>query len=354
MKLPGMLPHNHTGPVAENEVPLKAKVSFLMQPSAYPEKATKLEVKETHMSWVFLVNDLAYKLKKPVTNSLFDFQTLEARLQNCLEEVRVNKRLAADIYLGIVPLVINEVGKIQLDGKGQIVDWLVKMKRIPEENFLDLAIKSQKQDKVLIESAAHALTEFYRKAAPVETDLVRFNKKLKEEIVATHTGLMNPVYHFSPAVINEITNRLLQFLDSHYLLFDNRIANGKIIEAHGDLKPEHICLVPQPTIIDALEFCRELRIMDIAEELAFLDMECEMMGDIVTGQLFFDYYQKESADKITESLIFFYKSKKAFLRTYLVARHITESDYKDDTKWLFRANAYLQLAQKYANKLSPY
>ncbi len=349
-----MLPNNHTGPVAENEVPLKAKVSFLMQPSAYPEKATNVEAKETHMSWVFLVNGLAYKLKKPVTNSLFDFKTLEARLQNCLEEVRVNKRLADDIYLGIVPLVINEVGNLQIDGKGQIVDWLVKMKRIPEENFLDLAIKSQKHDKVLIESAAHALTEFYKNANPVEIDPVLHRKKLKEEIISTHAELIKPVFHLPVAVNQQITNKLLQFLDTHYLLFDNRVANGKIIEAHGDLRPEHICLVPQPTIIDALEFCRELRIMDIAEELAFLDMECEMMGDLVTGQLFFDYYQKESDDKITESLIFFYKSKKAFLRTYLVARHITESNYKDDTKWLFRANAYLQLAQKYANKLPPY
>lgn len=348
-----MLPNNHTGLVAENEVPLKAKVSFLMQPSAYPEKATNVEVKETHMSWVFLVNGFAYKLKKPVTNCLFDFQTLEARLKNCMEEVRVNKRLAKDIYLGIVPLVINEVGKLQLDGKGQIVDWLVKMKRIPEENFLDLAIKSQKPGKALIERAARVLTEFYKNASPVKIDPVLHRKKLKEEVISTHAELIKPVYHLPVAVNQQITNKLLQFLDTHYLLFDNRVANGKIIEAHGDLKPEHVCLVPQCAFIDALEFSTELRIMDIAEELSFLDMECEMMGDFVTGKIFFDYYQKVSADKIPELLIFFYKSKKAFLRTYLVARHITESEYKDDTKWLTKANAYLELAQKYASQLPP-
>ncbi|MDP4284296.1 MAG: hypothetical protein Q8891_07730 [Bacteroidota bacterium] len=346
-----MLPNNHTGLVAENEVPLKAKVSFLMQPSAYPEKATNVEVKETHMSWVFLVNGFAYKLKKPVINSFFDFQTLEARLKNCMEEVRVNKRLANDIYLGIVPLVINEVGKLQLDGKGQIVDWLVKMKRIPEENFLHLAIRSKKKLKELIESAARVLTEFYKKATPVQIDPISHRKKLKEEIVATQAELIYPVYHLPVAVNKQITNKLLQFLDTHYLLFDNRVAKGKIIEAHGDLKPEHICLVPQSAIIDALEFSKELRIMDIAEEMSFLDMECEMMGDPVTGKIFFDYYQEVSADKIPESLIFFYKSKKAFLRTYLVARHITEANYKDDPKWLTRANAYLQLSEKYANKL---
>jgi aminoglycoside phosphotransferase family enzyme len=348
-----VLPNHHIELVAENEVPLGEKVSFLKQPSVYPHSPSKVEAKETHMSWVFLADGFAYKLKKPVSNGLFDFKTLEARLQDCVAEMRVNKRLANDIYIGIVPLVINEEGNLELDGMGKVVDWLVKMKRIPEENFLDLAIRSGKTRKELIESGARVLTEFYKKAIPVQTDAVAHRKKLKEEIVTAHTGLMDPVYHFSVPVIKEITNKLIQFLDTHFLLFDNRIAKGKIIEAHGDLKPEHICLVPQCAFIDALEFSKELRIMDIAEELSFLDMECEMMGDTVTGQIFFDYYQKLSADKIPEPLIFFYKSKKAFLRAFLVARHITDPGYKDDPKWLIRANAYLQLAHKYAEKLIP-
>lgn len=346
-----MLPDHHIDVVAENEVGLNEKVSFLKQPSVYPHNPSQVEAKETHMSWVFLANGFAYKLKKPVSNVVFDFKTLEARLQNCVEEVKVNKRLANKIYLGIVPLVINEGGKLQLDGKGKVVDWLVKMKRIPEENFLDLAIRSGKTRKDLIESGARVLTEFYNKAIPVQTDAVVYRKKLKEEIVASYAGLLNPVYHFSTPMIKEIANKLIQFLDTHFLLFDNRISKGKIIEAHGDLRPEHICLVPECAFIDALEFSKELRIMDIAEELSFLDMECEMMGDTVTGHIFFDYYQKFSADQIHELMIFFYKSKKAFLRAYLVARHITDPGYKDDPKWLIRANDYLKLAHRYAEKL---
>ncbi|KAA9035664.1 hypothetical protein FW778_20790 [Ginsengibacter hankyongi] len=345
--------NNHIESVVEHKVPLTEKVSFLMQPQSYPHPVTKVEAKETHMSWVFLVNGFAYKLKKPVTNSLFDFRTLEARLKNGIEEVRVNKRLADDIYLGIVPLVINEVGKLQIEGKGKIVDWLVKMKRISEKNFLHLAIKSQKPDKALVEEAAKVLTEFYKNASPVKIEPVLHRKKLKEDITSTHAELIKEIYHFSVALVEQISSTLLHFLDNHFLLFDKRIEDGKIIEAHGDLKPEHICLSPQSAFIDALEFNTELRIMDIAEELSFLDMECEMMGDLVTGQIFFNHYRKLSADDIPESLIFFYKSKKAFLRTYLVARHITEPSYKDDPKWMIRANAYLQLAKKYAYKLIP-
>ena len=345
--------NNHIESVVEHEVPLIEKVSFLMQPQSYPHHVAKVEAKETHMSWVFLANGFAYKLKKPVTNSLFDFRTLEARLKNSIDEVRINKRLADDIYLGIVPLVINEVGKLQIEGKGKVIDWLVKMNRISEKNFLHLAIKSQKPHKALVEEAAKVLTEFYKNVAPVKIDPVLHRKKLKEDIVSTHGELIKEIYHFPLALVEQITSTLLHFLDNHFLLFDQRIENGKIIEAHGDLKPEHICLAPQSAFIDALEFNTELRVMDIAEELSFLDMECEMMGDVVTGQIFFDHYRKLSFDDIPESLIFFYKSKKAFLRTYLVARHITEPSYKDDPKWMTRANAYLQLAKKYAEKLTP-
>lgn len=343
-----MLHNSHKGAVAENETPLKEKVAFLLQPSVYPGNAAKVKGIETHMSWVFLVGGFAYKLKKPVTNGLFDFQTLEARLQNCAEEVRVNRRLASDIYLGIVPLVINEDGKLQIDGQGKIIDWLVKMKRIPEKNFLHLAIQSKKKRKKLIESAARVLTEFYKEAHPVQINTISHIKKLEGEILQIHAELMNPAYHISVSANQQITQKLLQFLKVQDFLFDNRVAKGKIIEAHGDLKPEHICLRPQCAFIDALEFNKELRIMDVAEELSFLDMECEMLGDPVTGKIFFDYYQKASADEIPESLIFFYKSKKAFLRAFLVSRHVTEPKYKNDPKWLTRANDYLQLSKKYA------
>jgi len=334
-------------PLAEDAVSVIEKVSFLKQPEAYPHAGAKVETKETHMSWIFLTDNTVYKLKKPVVFPFLDFRTLEARLKNCREELRLNKRLATGIYIGVVPLVLNEEGKLQLEGKGQIVDWLVKMKRIPEENLLDYAIKHKQVGETLIKKAAEVLVRFYRAAPPVQIDPDLYKKKLKDEIISTHTELLLPQFYFPVVLIEQISNNLVQFLRDHSVLFEERIVNGKIIEGHGDLKPEHICLLPDPAFIDALEFNWDLRIMDIAEELSFLDMECEMMGDLTTGKLFFDYYQKLSGDAVPEPLTFFYKAKKAFTRTYLVARHIIEPDYKDEPKWLNKANAYLQLAKKY-------
>ena len=337
-------------PPAGRVVSLEEKISFLKQARAYPYPVADVGVRETHMSWIFFANDTVYKLKKPVVYSFLDFRTLEARLKNCREEVRLNRRLAGDIYYGAVPLVLNEKGELQIEGKGCIVEWLVKMKRIAEENFLDHAIKYQQTKQSLIEGAANLLAEFYKQAPPVHVKINSYRKKLKNEIATTSKKLLQPLYHFPGLLIEHISNNLTRFLDDHTDEFRERIFKGKIIEAHGDLKPEHICLFPRPAIIDALEFNRGLRIMDIAEELSFLDLECEVLGDQATGKVFFDCYHKISGDRIPNPLIFFYKAKKAFLRTYLVARHIEEAGYKDEPKWLKRANMYLEIAQKYNDR----
>lgn len=334
-------------PVAEKEMKLKEKVTFLKQPFAYPHPVLKVETKETHMSWIFMAGDFVYKLKKPVVYRFLDFRTLDARLQDCEEEIRLNKQLAGFIYMGIIPLVLNEADKLQLEGKGRVVEWLVKMKRIPDENFLDYGLKHHTTDEAKVKAAARLLTEFYKNAPAVTTEPALYRKKLQDEVISTRTELLMPIYHFPVEFIEHINNNLTHFLTSQAALFDTRMANGRIIEAHGDLRPEHIVLYPRPAIIDALEFNRDLRIMDIAEELSFLDMECEMMGSPVTGQLFLDYYQYFSNDSIPVSLIHFYKTKKAFLRAYLVARHVTEPAYKDEPRWLNKAYGYLQLANKY-------
>src|SRR5665647_948539 len=178
--------------VKEN-IPLSEKVSFLKQPGAYQHPGVKVETKETHTSWVFLVDDFAYKLKKPVHLRFLNLRTLEARLKNCQEEIRLNKRLAADLYVGIVSLVLNEEGKLQLEGKGRVIDWLVKMKRIPEENLLDYAIRHHRADKGLVEGAAVLLAQFYKKALPVYLKPDLYRRKLKKEIISTRIDLLHPL-----------------------------------------------------------------------------------------------------------------------------------------------------------------
>lgn len=336
----------------QTEISIEKKVSFLRQPTAYAGRNVTVQVKETHMSWVFLANDFAYKLKKPVANRLFDFRTIQARLKNCMEELRLNKSLAKGIYVGIVPLTMSKVGELQVDGTGKIVDWLVKMKRIPEEKMLDYVIVHRGIDKLHVERVARLLINFYQSSRPVPMTVSKYIRRLEADILFNYIELARPLFHLPPALVKSLTARQVAFISDNYFLFGERIKKNRIIEAHGDLRPEHICIGAAPVIIDRLEFNKELRIMDIAEEMSFLSIECEILGNPAVGQLFLDQYIKATSDNISPALITFYKIKRACLRAYLVARHKEEERYKDDPKWMSKANAYLKLAERYCQQLA--
>src|SRR5215831_17069816 len=122
---------------------IEEKVAFLRRPASYPQRGGQVETIQTHMSWVFLTDKHAWKLKKPVRNEYLDFSTPEARRLDCCREVRFNRRPARDVYLAVVPLTVNKNGKLQLGGRGRPVDSLVLMRRFPSSRMLDYLIKSR-------------------------------------------------------------------------------------------------------------------------------------------------------------------------------------------------------------------
>lgn len=335
------------------DVRVEEKVRFLSQPSAYPFNTKDVIIKETHMSWVFLANGFVYKMKKPVAYDLFDHRTLPSRLRNSREEFSINQFLARDIYLGVVPLVINEKAKLQLEGAGTVVDWLVKMRRIPEENMLDSAIQHHCVNETAVRGAARLLAAFYAAAPRVPLNSQQYLRKLETDILITHLQLLLPAYHLPFNLLTKLKDALTAFLVAYPALFRERVQRSKILDAHGDLRPEHICLADEPVIIDRLEFSKALRVMDPAEELAYLAMECTMLGNPHVGELFFDVYKECSGDILSPYLVRFYKAKKAFVRAYLVVRHLDEEPYRSDPKWLVKAHAYLQLAEQYLPQAAP-
>jgi aminoglycoside phosphotransferase family enzyme len=124
---------------------LSDRVAFLSCPETYPDPPERVEPIETHMAWVFLSEQHAWKLKKPVRTRSLDFSTVEARRRDCLLEVELNQRLAPGVYQGIVPLTVDASGRLHLasgsDGpQGAVVDWLVQMRRLPRALMLDARI----------------------------------------------------------------------------------------------------------------------------------------------------------------------------------------------------------------------
>ena len=141
-------------------------VKALSQPDAYPERSTSVSLRQTHISWVFLTDDFVYKIKKPVNFGFLDFTTLAARKRFCEEEVRLNRRLAPDVYLGVVAVTAAD-GSIRVGGAGEPIEYAVQMHRLPEERMLPSLLAAGKVTPDIMRRLARLLVEFHAQAEPL-------------------------------------------------------------------------------------------------------------------------------------------------------------------------------------------
>ena len=328
---------------------LRAKVAFLSRPESYPEGPAAVEVVQTHMSCVFLTDRHAYKLKKPVRYDFLDFSTLEARRLDCEAELTLNRRLAHDVYLEVAPLTVEPGGGLSLRGGGEIVEWLVKMRRLPRALMLDQAMHDARVGRDDVRRFTLALADFYRRAEPVILDAGEYRGRFERGIRANQQELSAPDYGLPPALLQAVAAGQLAVLERDAPLLDQRVTQRRIVEGHGDLRPEHVCLGPEPLFIDCLEFNREWRQLDPADELAYLAMECEHAGAAWIGEAVFGTYREATGDEPPAALVRFYKSYRAAVRAKLSAWHLKDHpDPADQGKWIGRARRYLELAQRYA------
>ena len=331
---------------------IDAKVEFLRRPETYPIAPDRVEVIETHMSWVFLAGDLVYKLKKPVRYEFLDFSTSEARRRNCEEEVRLNRRLAPDVYLAVVPLVLAGGATLRLGGDGEPVDWLVQMRRLPERLMLDHAIRAGTATASDARRCALTLATFYRSCTPVPMTPWRYRQRFADGVRAAYRELGASEYGLSSEVLRVVSSSQLAFLERSVGLFDQRVSERRIVEGHGDLRPEHVCLADPPLFIDCLEFNREWRLIDPADELAYLALECEHADAAFIGEAVLAAYRDETGDTAPEPLVRFYKSYRAGVRAKLSAWHLQDHVAEADRrKWKERARLYLDRAHHYGVSL---
>ena len=333
------------------DVPIDDKVSFLQRPEAYPERPIRVDVVETHMSWVFLTESHAYKLKKPVRSEAFDFRSLPARRHNCLEEVRLNRRLAPGIYLGIVPVAVDDGGNLHLGEDGTVVDWLIKMKRLPADRTLEHVIRSGTLSPAGIRRIARILSRFYKQSVPLVVDPAQHRKSFAVAIRAMEATLHDPTYALPAPMIAAAARAGTMFVEQHGVILEQRARDGHIVEAHGDLRPEHVYLLPNPVIVDRLEFSFALRSLDPVDELAYLALECDRLGAAQVGPLLFEAYEAQMGEKPEPDLIAFYKIFRAMVRAKLAVLHIDDRTVGNPEKWRRRATEYLSVACENARQL---
>ena len=323
-------------------------VRWLTRSEAYPHRPACVEHLETHISHVLLAGPLVYKLKKPVTYDFLDFSTLAARERACREELRLNRRLAPDTYLDVVPVVREPGGTFRLGGHGEVVDWLVEMRRLPTELTLDVLARQGKLKPGHIQRLAAILNRFYESLPPIELPPVAYVNRCRQHVQGNLRELISVQHHLPHLVVERVHGFQLQLLGLAPELFEERAAAGRVIDGHGDLRPEHICLGEEVAIFDCIEFNAEFRQIDVADELAFLASECDFLGVEWVGPSLRAAYERHSGDRSPEVLWAFYKSYRACVRAKIAALRADQLQGEAQTAAVREAERHLAFADSYA------
>lgn len=337
-------------PITIPEISLADKVAFLSRGRVYRPPVAEVTRRDTHMSHVFLVGDQVFKLKKPVRFPYLDFSTLQRREAACRAEIELNRRLAPDVYRGVVPLVRSATG-LAIGGRGEVVDWLVVMKRLDENQMLDRVIAAGQLQRWQIDRLASTLVQFYRRATTSLASPAAHIAELARGIAYNRRILFDPRFHLPLGRVRHVDGVLRRFMKERHCLLAGRVRGRHIIDGHGDLRPEHIWLGDQVRIIDCLEFNRSLRMVDPVDELAFLCVECERLGAAWAGEHLRRRMMRALHDGQREELFVFYHCYRAMLRARLATAHLLEANPRTPEKWLPLAFSYLQLAAADAVRL---
>ena len=327
-------------------VSLAEKIRFLSDPASYAHAPRTVRVVETHMSFVFIAEAKTYKLKKPVRFSFLDFSTLELREAMCREELRLNRRLAPDVYLDVRALTETPAGALAIGGGGPVVDWLIEMKSLPERQMLDVMLAEKRVSAHEIQFLAQRLADFYLKAevstiAPADYARRFFREQqVNREILTARAFKLD--HGRSSLVLDRLDARLV--LDRP--LLEERVRAGCVVEGHGDLRPEHVNFSDGIAIFDSLEFNAELRQVDPFDEIAFLGVECAQLGAPEIGPMLAEAVAKRLGVGVPQRLIPLYAAWRAVLRARLAVAHLLDPTPRTPEKWEPLAGRYLALAEK--------
>src|SRR5262245_21527713 len=299
-------------------------VAALTDPAIYPHAVNRVELVETHISWVFLAGDRVYKVKKPVDLGFLDFTTLERRRFFCEEEVRLNRRLTHDVYLGVVDL--KGPGAISFDGPGPTVEVAVMMKRLPHDRMLDELVRRNAAEPELLEELGHIAARFHAEAPTGgEIDelgsLATIRANWSENFAQTDRLAADVL----PAEWRRTLHAWVQaFMEREAEHFAARVAAGRVRDCHGDLQAQHVCCTEPIQIFDCIEFNHRFRYGDVAGEIAFLAMDLDRLGRPDLALRFLNAYLEASGDYDAVPLLDFYRAYRAFVRGKVLSFQIEQ------------------------------
>ncbi len=331
----------------------KQVVDALLTPQAYSENPGKIELIQTHISFVFVTDNFVYKMKKAVNFGFLDFSTIEKRQFFCKKELVLNRRLCPDVYLKVLPIKKSNV--IKINGSGKTVEYVLKMKRLPQEKIMTTLLKDNKVDDKTIDKLAKIIAEFHSKAET--NDKINEYGSIKviltnwDENFAQTQKYVNQT--ISAEQFHNIQLKVNGFIETRQKLFENRIVDGKIRDCHGDMHSGNIFLTDPICIFDAIEFNDRFRYSDVASDVAFLAMDLEFQNKPRLSDYLIIQYLAYSQDKSLSSVLAFYKCYRAYVRGKVISFKLDDSNISLHEKDIAtkEAQAYFKLAAEYANEL---
>jgi aminoglycoside phosphotransferase family enzyme/predicted kinase len=301
------------------EAHARSLLADLRRPEAYPApRPSRVTQITTHISWVFLTDWEVWKLKRPVSYGFVDYTTLERRLESCENEVRLNRRLAPDVYLGVVPVRLGPHG-YGFGADGDIVDHAVRMRRLPDDRSAEALLRGDALTPEHLASLAARLSRFFADAAPAPSmgAITVIRENVTENFAAVELFVGRLV---SREMFEAVRRWQLDALDRDPGRFRARVAQGRIRDGHGDLRLEHVYFEDAgPLVIDCVEFNERLRGGDTAGDAAFLAMELTARARRDLAEVFLGDFALESGDYDLYGVVDFYAGYRAWVRGKVAA-----------------------------------
>ncbi len=309
------MPGTHIcGDIMANEN-LPGFITALLQPAPFDHPVPDIQLVQTHISFVVLAGDFVYKFKKPVDFGFLDFSTLKKRQYCCEQELLLNRRLCPDIYLGLVT-VTREGDGYALNGSGEVVEYGVKMVRMPEDRMMVNLVRAGKVGRSEIDALVDELVPFYRHAdrndeidgfGTAESVAVNVLENFEQTAGFIGGGAIDQ------SQFEAISSWAKEFLIREEL-FSKRIQGGYIRDCHGDLYSANICLADKVYIYDCIEFNNRFRYCDVASDIAFLAMDLDFYGLQELSTYCIDHFCERSGDTGLPEMLNFYKCYRAYVR----------------------------------------
>jgi aminoglycoside phosphotransferase family enzyme/predicted kinase len=328
-------------------------VALLCDRAAYADQPRSVQLLETHISWLFVTDHFVYKLKKPVRFDFVDFSTPESRHHACQEEIRLNCRLSPDVYLGTLPITRRGDGELELAGRGEPVDWVVQMRRLSASDALDRRLGEDRVSPDDETAIAELLNEFYSRQPPAAIDGAQYRADFERHIRAAAAVCLKHSSRYDQERVRTIKGQQLRYVHAAAALLDRRVTEGHVVDGHGDLRPEHIYLESPPAVIDCIEFSPELRRVDVLDDLSFLAMECDRLGQSQVGARIIAACQAARGEPMQSQLFDFYKSYRALVRAKVMMLRAEQTGDVDQRRFTRLAHQYVDWSAYYAGRLGP-